>query len=193
MVVAQGDSGTVMESRKKDMARRYVVWIMGPTSSGKTTIARLFKKRLQEKGIEVAHFDGDDVRDSFGPDFGFAEKDRLRVVQTLVRLANEALKDGSFVVVSALTANQDAREYVVHNIERLIIVSLECGIPACIQRDPKGLYGKAIKGDIKTVIGFNSEYVPPDNPHIVINTETDTPDMCSERLIKALTDLGVRL
>ena len=92
---------------------------MGPTSSGKTTLARLFYQRLLFASDFTLHFDGDEVRDTFGSNLGFSKKDRLLVVKTLVYASNKGLEAGANVVVSALTAFEDARLYIKKNVHKL--------------------------------------------------------------------------
>ena len=151
--------------------KNFVLWIMGPTASGKTTLAREMLKILSKKERPVIHYDGDEVRGFFGPNLGFKVKDRLLVVKTICYLANKALNSGVNVVVSALTANEDARGYVVKNVRKLIIIYLECSLEKCIKRDKRGLYKKALSGEIDTLIGINSAYIPFKNPDIIIKTE----------------------
>jgi len=141
---------------------------------------------LRKNEVGVIHYDGDEVRDFFGPDFGFRSENRLRVVSTLVHLANKALEAGLNVIVSALTANPDARRFVRKNAKKLILVSLECSLETCMKRDRKGLYNRAIKGEINTVIGLNSKYDPIDNPDIVIDTDTKSKEESGRDLIQQL-------
>jgi len=160
----------------KDRKMNHVLWIIGPTASGKTTLAKELEAKFQENNILTLHYDGDEVRDFFGPDHGFGEKDRLMVVKTLVHLANKAVGAGVNVIVSALTANEDAREYVKQHTKKLVLVYLECSIEKCMERDFKGLYKRAVDGDVDTVIGFNTEYVPLIGADIVLNTEDKSVD-----------------
>jgi len=155
----------------EDGKKNCVLWIMGPTASGKTTLANGLKTKYQENNILTLHYDGDEVRDFFGPGHGFKKEDRLMVVKTLVHLANKAVDAEINVIVSALTANQDAREYVKKHAKNLVLVYLECSIEKCIERDPKGLYKKALNAELDTVIGYNTEYVPLVGPDLVLNTE----------------------
>ena len=154
--------------------RGAVFWLMGPTSSGKTTLAKGCLVKLREKRLSSIHYDGDEVRDFFGDQHGFTEKSRLMVVGTLVYLANKVLEAGMVVLVSALTANRDARVYVTRNVKNLVLVSVECSIEECVRRDPKGLYRAAKEGRINTLIGYNSEYPTVENPDIVVSTEKGT-------------------
>ncbi len=160
----------VSNSKDKTDIQPVVLWLLGPTSSGKTTIATAFVKEIRSKNIPIIHYDGDEVRDFFGPNHGFASSDRLRVVKTLVHLANKACDAGFNVIVSALTANNDARSYVYKHLVNAYIVNVVCPKDTCASRDPKGLYRKAKKGEIDTLIGFNSKYMPPEHQDFSLDT-----------------------
>jgi adenylylsulfate kinase len=160
-----------------------VLWLLGPTSSGKTTLATAVVASLREHGIPAIFYDGDEVRDLFGSDLGFSADNRLRVVSVLTHLANKAAEAGLHVVVAALTAGQEARDYVRNNVKNLKIGYIACSIDACAQRDPKGLYKKAIRGEIDTLIGYNSEYRPPDCPDLVLETELYSVDELVSRIV----------
>jgi len=153
-----------------------VVWLMGPTSSGKTTLAEYFLQQWRAQGRKVIHYDGDEIREFFGCSHGFEEKDRLQVVSTLGKLANKTAAAGVLCVVSALTANRDAREHVRSTIPSLLLVYTRCSIDECARRDPKGLYAQAKKGEISTLIGWNQPYEPPENPDIILDTEIFQPN-----------------
>lgn len=160
-----------------------VLWLLGPTSAGKTTLATRVVADLRRDGIPAILFDGDEVRDFFGADFGFGTDNRLRVVSVLVHLANKAADAGLHVVVAALTAGQDAREHVRANVINLTLGYVACSTRTCAQRDPKGLYGKAMRGEIDTLIGYNSQYRPPDDPDLVLDTETHSLDELAARIV----------
>ncbi len=164
------------------LSENFILWLIGPTSGGKTTIASHFASKLKEKNIPVIHYDGDEVRDLFGADLGFSEANRMLVVKTLVYVANKACDAGFNVVISALTANQQARTYVEKSVNNLVTGYVRCSLEECIRRDPKGLYKKAISGEIKTVIGYNSPYIPPDNPDIILDTESNSVDEIIKQL-----------
>ncbi len=146
------------------------IWLMGPTSSGKTTISKKLVDFLHKSNFLIVHYDGDEIRNLFGEGFNFTEKNRFLVIKTLVYLANKANQSGIPAIISALTAHKNAREYVKANIKDLCTVYIECPINVCSERDPKGLYAKAKRGEINTLIGYNSNYVPPRKPNITINT-----------------------
>ena len=146
----------------------FVLWLLGPTSSGKTTLAEYCVKEMCKQNHPCIHYDGDEIRDFFGSTLDFSEESRLRVVRTLVHLSNKTAKAGLNVVVSALTANEDARIYVKKNVNNLILGYVKCPIEICALRDPKGLYQKAFNKEIDTLIGVNRPYIEPDNPDIIL-------------------------
>ena len=176
----------MVSSERGSVDQGLVIWLMGPTSSGKTTLAGALAGRLRRCGIHVLHFDGDEVRGFFGPGHGFSDGDRLRVVRTLVHLAAKASDAGITVVVSALTASGEARAHVRRNLPNLMVGYLHCPLETCARRDPKGLYAKAARGEIQTLIGFNSPYFPPDGADIVLDTDEHPLDQCMERLMAAV-------
>jgi adenylylsulfate kinase len=154
----------------------FVLWLMGPTSSGKTTLAEYFVSRWRGENVPVIHYDGDEVRDFFGRDHGFRPEDRMRVVGTLIHLSKKANAAGLNVVVSALTANPEARASVAKELDNLVTGYVDCPIEICAERDPKGLYAKAKTGEIETLIGWNTPYDPPQNPDIVLSTNNQQTD-----------------
>jgi adenylylsulfate kinase len=147
-----------------------IFWLMGPTSSGKTTISETLVKRMRSNNHSIIHFDGDEIRDLLGKSFGFTKENRLTVVSIIVHLALKNAELGIDVIVSALTANNGARQYIKDKIENLKVVYIQCEKDVCVARDPKGLYKKAQNGEIETLIGFHSPYNPPASPSLIINT-----------------------
>lgn len=163
-----------------------LLWILGPTSSGKSTIAELVCAQWRQQGATVLHYDGDEIRDMFGKGLSFSAEDRLQVVQNLVHLANKGIEAGVCVVVSALTANPDARAYVRAYARSLVLCSLRCSIETCALRDPKQLYEKARRGEVQTLIGYNVPYAPPENPDLCIDTERCSPGQAAAEILTFL-------
>ena len=99
-------------------------------------------------------------------------KNRGKVVETLVYLANKANQSGISVLVSALTGHLSSRKFVQSNIKNSKTIFVDCPIEVCASRDPKGLYAKAKNKEIDTLIGFNSKYISPSNPDLVLHTNS---------------------
>ena len=172
---------------------KHIFWLMGPTSSGKTTLAKLLHKRLFSTNNFALHFDGDEVRDIFGKNLGFSSNDRLLVVKTIAYVSNKGLMAGANVVVSALTAFDDARLYIKKNLQQLIIIYLRCSISECEKRDPKGLYAREKQGEINTLVGASSLYNEPERPDIILETEGSTPEESLQELISKLTKMQINI
>ncbi|MGI9422306.1 MAG: adenylyl-sulfate kinase [Hyphomicrobiaceae bacterium] len=176
MNIASRYPDTLCRQRLRKPHAGTVLWLLGPTSSGKTTLAIRAVAELRQCGVPTILFDGDEVRGLFGSDFGFSADDRFRVVCALVHLANKTAAAGLNVIVAALTASTVSREYVRENVSDLRMGYVSCSIDTCAQRDPKGLYARAIRGEINTLVGYNSEYHPLTNPDLILDTETNSVD-----------------
>lgn len=173
----------------------FVLWLMGPTSAGKTTTGRLFVDNMRDAGIPAIHYDGDEIRSFFGDTLGFRPEDRLRAVSTCAHLASKAAEAGLNVVVSALTANDDARAFVRENVPNLVLGYLQCPIDVCIERDSRGLYRKVREGkvDPKTLIGLDDPYNAPQDPDIIIDTSVHAPEESVEVMKRWLSESGYDL
>jgi len=161
---------------------------MGPTSAGKTTIGSLLTEELRASDLPAIHYDGDEIRSFFNNNLGFRAEDRLQAVSVCVHLANKATNAGVNAIVSALTANEDARAYVRNKIPNLVLVYLRCPISVCIERDSKDLYRRAKEGviDANTVIGLTTPYNDPCDPSLVIDTSKSTPKESVSTLVSWL-------
>ena len=95
------------------------------------------------------------------------------------------------MIVSALTAHQDARLYIKENIPHLITGFVKCDIEVCMERDPKGLYQKAKDGQIDTLIGYNTKYVAPDNPDVILETNYTSIGECANNLTEYFNRRGL--
>ncbi|MAH84433.1 MAG: hypothetical protein CBB68_08900 [Rhodospirillaceae bacterium TMED8] len=162
-----------------------ILWLLGPTSAGKSTIASALEEQLRKTyDFPAVHWDGDHIRNMFGPKFDFSAKNRLKVVQTLAALAQVSSSAGIITIVSALTAHDDARQFIQATLPNLILCYVHCSIDQCIERDPKGLYRRAAAGEIKTVIGYNSVYNPPAHPRVNLDTSRQSVPECVDILAK---------
>ncbi len=154
------------------MSNNRIFWILGPTSSGKTTIGRAYTQYLRDKSLPSIHFDGDEFRKILGPSLSLSPEDRFKNVSLCVYMANKCFDSGLNVVVSALTAHEPSREFVMRNAKNLVLIYLECPIETCKERDSRGLYSKAERGEISagSIVGLETPYLIPKNPHIVLQS-----------------------
>jgi adenylylsulfate kinase-like enzyme len=141
---------------------------------------------MRDIGEKAILYDGDEIREIFHSDFGFTENDRLKVVNTLIHFANKTTRAGVFAIVSALTANQSARDSMRRSLDTIVDIYLDCPIDTCIERDPKGIYRKAIRGEIDTVIGYNLPYLKSNEACLTIDTSVVGVDEAARRVMDYL-------
>ena len=160
------------------MEKGFVLWFTGLPGSGKTTIARGVAKVLREKGFRVEVLDGDEVRRWLSPEAGFTREDRIRHLTRVAYVSRLLARNGVIVIASFVSPYRDVRKKIRSIIEEeglpFIEVYVECSIEECMRRDPKGLYKRALKGEIKHMTGIDDPYEPPINPEIKINTEKES-------------------
>ncbi len=147
----------------------YVIWITGLPAAGKTTIGEALAKTLKEQGQRVEHLDGDRLRNLF-PGTGFSKDERNSHIHRVGYLAGMLEKNGVTVVASFISPYRESREFVRNQCNQFIEVYLSTPLEECEKRDPKGLYKKARKGEIKQFTGIDDPYDPPENPEITIDT-----------------------
>jgi len=156
----------------------FVVWITGPSGTGKTTLAKALAEKLRDMGYTVEILDGDGIRSKLYPDLGFSKKEREMHNKTVAEMAKLLAKNGVITIVSIISPFRAIREYARREIERFVEVYLKCPLDVRIKRDPKGLYAKALKGEVKDLTGYDGVYEEPENPEVVL--ETDKMDVNRE-------------
>jgi adenylylsulfate kinase len=145
-----------------------VVWITGLSASGKTTLCRALESLLRPRVPALVVLDGDSVREMFGNDLGHREPDRVVQIQRLQRMARELSGQGLVVLVAALYASPDLLAWNRANIEHYFEVYIEASLELVCARDPKGLYDKAARGEMKDVVGVDIPWREPANPDLVV-------------------------
>ncbi|HNC16913.1 MAG TPA: adenylyl-sulfate kinase [Accumulibacter sp.] len=165
-----------------------VIWFTGLSGSGKSTIANALEKKLHTQGQRTYILDGDNIRQGLNKDLGFSDADRVENIRRVAEVA-KLMMDAGLVVMTAFISpfraeRQMAREMI--GKDDFIEVFVDTPLEVCEQRDPKGLYKKARKGEILDMTGINSPYEPPENPDIVIK-----PGYSFADLLKKLQELNL--
>ena len=172
------------------MRKGFTVWFTGLPSSGKTTLACLLQKKIQDLGFQVEHLDGDEVRQKLTKDLGFSKEDRNENIRRIAYVAKLVSRVGGVATTSAISPYRSLREYAREEIDDFIEVYVDCPVEVCIQRDVKGLYKKALKGEISQFTGISDPYEPPASPEIILKTSQTTPDDCVGMILRKLEALG---
>ncbi len=168
----------------------FVIWLTGPSGAGKTILANALAKRFEEMGYGVEVLDGDGIRSKLYPDLGFSKEEREMHNRVVVEMAKLLAKNGVITIVSVIAPYREWREYARKEIGRFVEVYLRCPVEVRIQRDPKGLYAKALRGEIKGLTGLDGEYEEPENPELVLDTDKLSVEEEVEAVVRKVRELG---
>ena len=167
-----------------------VIWLTGIPGSGKTTLAIELKKFYEKKGLSLEILDGDEVRKTLSKDLGFSPEDRKEHNRRVIFVAQILAKNGVTTVVPLISPYRETRDYARKEIPTFVEVWIKASIDECKKRDPKGLYKKALAGEIKNLTGLQAPYEEPKNPELVLDTEKLTVEESVEELISTIKNLG---
>ncbi|AOI92815.1 sulfate adenylyltransferase subunit CysN [Burkholderia pseudomultivorans] len=165
-----------------------IVWLTGLSGAGKSTIANLVEKRLHALGKHTYLLDGDNVRHGLNRDLGFTEADRVENIRRVAEVARLMLDAGLIALVSFISpfrAERDMARAMV-GADEFVEVFVDTPLAIAEERDPKGLYRKARRGELKHFTGIDSPYEPPAQPELRIDTVTETPEDAAARIVAYL-------
>lgn len=165
------------------------VWFSGLPCSGKTTIARKVKEKLEKKLHLVEHLDGDVVRQSICSDLGFSKKDRDENIWRITLLSSY-LSMRSVTLCTFVSPYKKARQTAKTMNKDFVLVFVDCPVEECIKRDVKGMYAKALKGEIKSFTGIDDPYESPESPDLVCKTLEETVEESADKVINVLKERG---
>ncbi len=166
------------------------VWFTGLPCSGKTAIADRVAELLRAKGYKVERLDGDIVRQSLTRDLGFSREDRNENIRRVTFVAKLLTRNGVIVLTSFISPYRDIRAYARQEIGSFIEVYTKCPVEVCIQRDVKGMYQKALRGEIKEFTGVSDPYEEPLNPELVLETDKENLEESVAKVLAKLAELG---
>src|SRR5688572_26223522 len=164
----------------------FTLWMTGLSGAGKTTIAVALTKLLNERGILIERLDGDVVRESLTKDLGFSKEDRDKNIERVTFVAKLLSRNGVGVVLSFISPYREARDKARAETTNFIEVFVNAPLQTCIDRDVKGMYAKAIAGEIKQFTGISDPYEEPLNAEIVVNTAEQTLDESVKQILAYL-------
>jgi bifunctional enzyme CysN/CysC len=165
-----------------------IVWFTGLSGAGKSTIANLVERRLHQLGRHTALLDGDNVRHGLNRDLGFTEADRVENIRRVAEVARLMLDAGLIVLVSFISPFRSEREMARRLAGEGAFAEVFVDTPLALaeQRDPKGLYQKARRGELKNFTGIDSPYEAPERPELRIDTSRESAEQAAERIVDYL-------
>jgi adenylylsulfate kinase len=169
----------------------FVLWLTGLSGAGKSTLARTVTVALADRGHRVELLDGDEVRTNLTQGLGFSRADRDTNIARIGYVAGKLAKHGVAVVVAAISPYREARGKVRASVENFVEVFVDAPLETCAQRDPKGLYAKALAGEIANFTGVSDPYEPPEDPELVVHTDREPVERSAEHVLDTLSRLGL--
>ena len=170
--------------------RGFVIWFTGLSGAGKSTIAERLEPVLRQRGCKVELLDGDVVRTHLSKGLGFSKEDRDTNIRRIGFVAHLLSRNGVAVICSAISPYREIRDENRALIGDFVEVFVKCPIDVLAERDVKGLYKKALAGEIKNFTGVSDPYEDPLNAEVVVETDKETVDESAAKIIAKLEALG---
>lgn len=166
------------------------MWFTGLSGAGKSTISEIVFDRLRKAGAKVELLDGDVVRTHLSKGLGFSKEDRDINIRRIGFVSELLTRNGVIALVAAISPYRAVREEVRANIGDFVEVYVHCPIEVLAERDVKGLYKKALAGEIGSFTGVSDPYEPPVNPEVAIDSSKEKIEDSAEKVWRKLLDLG---
>ena len=175
--------------------RGFTIWFTGLSGAGKTTLARAIESELNARDVKVEVLDGDEVRTNLSKGLGFSKEDRDTNIRRIGYVSRLLSRNGVGVIASAISPYREIRDEVRHSITGdggdFIEVYVQCPIDVLTERDVKGLYKKALGGEIKEFTGVSDPYEQPLAPEVIVETDHESIEESASKIIAALEARGL--
>jgi len=169
----------------------FTLWFTGLSGAGKTTLAKKVQKQILKRGRNVEMLDGDVVRTNLSKGLGFSKEDRDTNIRRIGFVAALLARNDAICIAAAISPYKAVRDEVRAMHENFVEVYTECSLDALEERDVKGLYKKARAGEIKGFTGVDDPYEAPENPEVLVNSETQDIDESTEIIMRYLENQGL--
>ena len=169
----------------------FTLWFTGLSGAGKTTLARLVETELARRGHKVEVLDGDVVRTNLSKGLGFSKEDRDTNIRRIGFVCNLLSRNEVVAIAAAISPYREIRDEIRSQVGNFVEVYCECPIEVLAERDVKGLYKKALAGEIKNFTGVDDPYEAPVSPEVIVHTGAESPEESLARIFTRLEDLSL--
>jgi len=170
--------------------RAFAVWITGLPASGKSTLARALAEELEKRGTRICILESDALRKIFTPSPRYDEAERELFYGAVVHIAGLLTEHGVPVLIDATGNRRSWRDRARRTFPNFLEVFVDCPLPVCISRDPKGIYRRGLEGTASGVPGLSAEYEPPSRPDLVVRGDREDPRIAARRIAEVLSVRG---
>jgi len=189
-LIQQAFTITQTDYEKRNGHRGLVIWLTGLSGSGKSTIANELNTRFFHQNKHSVILDGDNTRLGINHDLGFTNADRTENNRRVAEIAKLFMESGNIVICSFISPFQNDRDLskqIIGN-ENYVEVFVDCSLEACENRDVKGMYKQARKGELESFTGISSPYEIPTNPQLILQTEELNLQQCADLLLNTISE-----
>jgi len=176
--------------REQQMTAGFTLWLTGLSGAGKSTLSTRLARALRQRGVAVEVLDGDEVRTNLSKGLGFSREDRDTNIRRIGYVAKLLSRNGVAVITAAISPYRDIRDEVRGQHERFVEVYVRCPLDVLVQRDVKGLYAKALRGEIDHFTGVSDPYEEPLSPEVTVDSSEETVEQSVARVVDTLERLG---
>jgi adenylyl-sulfate kinase len=167
------------------------LWFTGLSGSGKSTLSQLLAYRLRDRGARVEILDGDIIRTQLCRGLGFTREDREENIRRIGFVCELLARNGVIAIVAAISPYRTCRDELRQRITNFVEIYMHCPLDVLIQRDVKGLYKKALAGEIAQFTGISDVYEPPLAPEVTIDSSAEMPELSVAVVLRRLEELGI--
>jgi adenylyl-sulfate kinase len=175
---------------EETMTTGFTIWFTGLSGAGKSTLAEILEQELRARGHRVEVLDGDVIRTHLSKGLGFSKEDRDTNIRRIGWVCEVLSRNDVVAIAAAISPYRAIRDEVRERIDRFVEVFVDVPLEVAIERDVKGLYKKALAGEIKQFTGVSDPYEPPLDPEVTINSAQETPASSAARILDTLERLG---
>ena len=169
----------------------FTLWFTGLPRAGKSTVAGLVAGRLRAAGLSrIEILDGDEVREGLCRDLGFSRADREENIHRITFVSKLLTRNGVVPIVAAISPYRESRERAREEIQAFLEIWCSASVEACAARDYKGLYAKAMRGELDNLTGVNDPYEEPEDADLVLDTVGETAEQSADRVMALLRERG---
>jgi adenylyl-sulfate kinase len=173
------------------MHKGFTLWFTGLSGSGKSTLSSFIVDRLRKSGAKVELLDGDVVRTNLSNGLGFSKADRDMNIRRIGFVCELLSRNDVIAVAAAISPYRSVRDEIRSRIPNFVEVFVECPLDVLVARDAKGLYKKALAGEIPQFTGFSDPYEPPLHPEVTVHSASETIEQSAEKIWTTLCEMGL--